>query len=301
MDRAALAFAAPPAILATLACFSHQITRLDILTHFTLLYMAACLAGLVFWLAGPKRKGAPAMLAILGVVCCFRLMAPELTASGRDNAALQAGERPLRLLQFNIYKDNDQPKAAVAWILKADPDVANLEDSAGPGHVIIDALAPHFPYKVGVGDTYIFSKFPIVYNHRLNGGSSVLARVLLPDGKTADIAAIHILWPLFARLQALQRKTLIADLAQTPKEDLIVAGDFNLTPWSAALKELDHGFGIERRTHGLPTWPARFAWMPPFMSIDQIFAGPHWQVISIERGPRLGSDHFPLLATLVRR
>lgn len=301
MDRAALAFVAPPAILAVLACFSQQLGGLDILTHFTLLYMIACLAGLVFWLAGPRRRGTAALLAIVGIASCLGMITPELAVSGRDRTTLQPGERPLRLLQFNIYKDNNQPKAAIAWILKSDPDVAALEDSAGPGQVIIDAVAPHFPYKVGVGDTYIFSKFPIVYNHRLNGGASVLASVLLPDGKTADIAAIHILWPLYARLQAWQRKTLVADLAGNPKDDLIIAGDFNLTPWSAALKGLDRGFGIERRTHGLPTWPARFAWMPPFMSIDQIFAGPHWQVVSIERGPRLGSDHFPLLATLVRR
>ncbi|MDB5438655.1 MAG: Endonuclease/exonuclease/phosphatase [Caulobacteraceae bacterium] len=301
MDRAALAFVAPAAVLAVLSCFGQQSARLDILSHFTLLYLAGCLAGLLFWLAGPRRRGGAAMLAITGLVCCLWAMAPELAASGRGRTTLQPGERPLRLLQFNIYKDNDQPEAAVAWILKTDPDVAALEDSAGPGGVIVEALEPHFPYKVGVGDTYIFSKFPIVYNHRLNGGTSVLAQVLLPDGKPADIAAVHILWPLFARLQAAQRKALVADLARTPRDDLIIAGDFNLTPWSAALKELDLGFGIERRTHGLPTWPARFAWMPPFISIDQIFAGPHWQVVSIQRGPRLGSDHFPLLTTLVRR
>ena len=38
--------------------------------------------------------------------------------------------------------------------------------------------------------------------------------------------------------------------------------------------------------------------MPPILPIDHIYAGSDWRMTGLRRGPRLGSDHFPLVATL---
>ena len=40
---------------------------------------------------------------------------------------------------------------------------------------------------------------------------------------------------------------------------------------------------------GLP-----FALLP----IDHVYAGPGWRTVRAERGPRLGSDHYPVIVTL---
>jgi endonuclease/exonuclease/phosphatase (EEP) superfamily protein YafD len=80
---------------------------------------------------------------------------------------------------------------------------------------------------------------------------------------------------------------------------LIVAGDFNLTPWSeyfrdalsaAGLQDAALGFGIAR------SWPAQFA--PVGMRIDHCLLSPHWRSVSADVGPALGSDHLPLVADL---
>ena len=90
------------------------------------------------------------------------------------------------------------------------------------------------------------------------------------------------------------------------RKSLIVAGDFNSTPWSFSLRRQDAQFGLERRTRALFTFPvqtySRYRAHAPFplFPIDQIYAGSDWKTVSVTRGPRLGSDHLPTIAVLTR-
>jgi endonuclease/exonuclease/phosphatase (EEP) superfamily protein YafD len=85
---------------------------------------------------------------------------------------------------------------------------------------------------------------------------------------------------------------------------MILAGDFNSTPWSFARREDDRRFGLIRRDRAMWSWPAEFVGPHgfqapfPFLPIDHIYAGPGWATVSVSRGPRLGSDHYPLIAVL---
>jgi endonuclease/exonuclease/phosphatase (EEP) superfamily protein YafD len=79
---------------------------------------------------------------------------------------------------------------------------------------------------------------------------------------------------------------------------LIVAGDFNLAPWSFGLRRLDNRLGLERRDRALFSWPA-YRSRIPFVPLDHVYAGAAWRTVSIERGPSLGSNHYPVVATLV--
>ena len=97
---------------------------------------------------------------------------------------------------------------------------------------------------------------------------------------------------------------MIAELLNRfPKERLILSGDFNSTPWSFSRRHEDAMIGLERRTRGLFSWPADrgpagmglpFALLP----IDHVYAGPGWRTVRVERGPLLGSDHYPVIVTL---
>jgi endonuclease/exonuclease/phosphatase (EEP) superfamily protein YafD len=93
-------------------------------------------------------------------------------------------------------------------------------------------------------------------------------------------------------------------LSGYPADRLILAGDFNLTPWSFTLRRIDRQWGLERRDQALFSWPARlgdrarWAWPIPALPLDHVYAGRAWRTISITRGPRLGSDHYPIIARL---
>ena len=98
---------------------------------------------------------------------------------------------------------------------------------------------------------------------------------------------------------------LLDVMEQTPLSQLaIVAGDFNLTPWSFALKGIDRRLGLERWDRALFSWPARMSphsplsWPTPFLPIDHLYAGRDWRVVSLSRGPLVGSDHYPIVARL---
>ncbi|MGH7012300.1 MAG: hypothetical protein ACREEX_15810, partial [Caulobacteraceae bacterium] len=38
----------------------------------------------------------------------------------------------------------------------------------------------------------------------------------------------------------------------------------------------------------------------PFLPIDQVYAGDSWKTVSVKLGPRLGSDHLPVVVVLTR-
>jgi endonuclease/exonuclease/phosphatase (EEP) superfamily protein YafD len=44
----------------------------------------------------------------------------------------------------------------------------------------------------------------------------------------------------------------------------------------------------------------RVSWLGlvPFLAIDHVYAGRDWATVKVERGPRVGSDHFPVVLTL---
>ena len=106
--------------------------------------------------------------------------------------------------------------------------------------------------------------------------------------------------------QQVQTALLASRLAAFDRRSLIVAGDFNSTPWSFSLRRQDALFALERRTRALFTFPvrtySRYRLHAPFplFPIDQIYAGSDWKTVSVTRGPRLGSDHLPTIAILTR-
>jgi endonuclease/exonuclease/phosphatase (EEP) superfamily protein YafD len=98
-----------------------------------------------------------------------------------------------------------------------------------------------------------------------------------------------------------------------PPQTTIVSGDLNSTPWSFALQGLERDMGLARVTHALPTFPAmayqgdgllgRAKEIPgvfAFAPIDHVFAGSAWKAVSVRRGPKTGSDHYPIIAVLAR-
>jgi len=124
------------------------------------------------------------------------------------------------------------------------------------------------------------------------------------DGFT--VVATHYTWPIPAGPQQAQSRRLSDFLNELDRSSLIVAGDFNSTPWSFALRRQDGRFALRRLTRGKFTWPtARFkSWglaSPlPFLPLDHVYVGKAWRATSVSLGPSLGSDHRPVVVMLER-
>src|SRR5205085_6340887 len=124
------------------------------------------------------------------------------------------------------------------------------------------------------------------------------------QGQAGDyvLAVAHMTWPIPDGRQDRDLAVLAKPL-RAMKADTILAGDFNATPWSFPLRRFERASGLHRRTHALPTFPAgqvtsrRLRTIGPVLPIDHVYSSGGWGLVSLERGPDLGSDHFPLVAT----
>ena len=94
--------------------------------------------------------------------------------------------------------------------------------------------------------------------------------------------------------------TSLIQFVLTRKLPLIVAGDFNMTPWTDQLKQFTRTTGLGRFNNFHFTWPMRWRKYPfvPLVAIDNVFASPAFAKIGAIGGPRLGSDHRPVIADI---
>jgi vancomycin resistance protein VanJ len=224
------------------------------------------------------------------------------------------GAPALKLLTFNVWDHNARPDATIAAILRADPDIVTIQEADGLGQSELTLLERAYPYRAtcSAGCSLIMlSKRPWAgaapYFAQADARDLAIWGVTTAaDGQPVQVLTTHYLWPIPPAPQAAQRAALAGVVGSLDRRGLIVAGDFNLAPWTAALQRQDAAFApLTRRTRGLFSWPAMIAPLhrpAPFaiLPIDQIYAGPVWRTVSIRPLPRAGSDHYGVLVTLAR-
>lgn len=308
-----LVLAALVAVAALAAQGGRFSDRLDVLTHFAPIWLAGGLAAALVWVTSGRMGRTTPALALVAVLSSLTLMIPELTATTGE-PAVAAGERTLKIVQFNLWGRNQDPVATSGWILATDPDIVVIEEGFDRSGGVARALANRYPHRTTCAEpapcsTMILSKrrptaegglSNAVSAARLSGAWATFGTA----GGPFTLVAAHYTWPLPAGPQQQQTLRLARVLDQFPKDRLIVSGDFNSTPWSFSLRRQDRLFGLERRTRALPTWPAgdfsrlRVIMPFPLLPIDQVYAGKGWRTVAVQRGPRLGSDHYPVVVTL---
>jgi endonuclease/exonuclease/phosphatase (EEP) superfamily protein YafD len=80
------------------------------------------------------------------------------------------------------------------------------------------------------------------------------------------------------------------------KGPVVVAGDFNMTPFSTRFGTLLQEARLRRAKGGLnTTWPTQLT--PMGFSLDHILVGKGIGSAVMRTGSRLGSDHLPVVGT----
>lgn len=274
-------------------------------------------ATLVLAFALLRRGGrAVAAIAAAGVAAPLWLMGPDLA-----RAALQPFEvRPgapaaLKIISANVRNGNPRHDAFLAMIYSEEPDVivaievyrawfGTLQRLSPDYRLVAGCLAPH------ECDVVILTRLKTLDPLDPDGSHQVDVRLALPaalGGGGLDVVGVHVPRSPAAVMQQALRD--IGGRARRLDDQAIVAGDFNATPWSGKLDDLDAIKRLERRTRAFGTWPTpshpRLAggalggpW--PVAAIDHLYVGRAWRLASLRRGPDIGSDHYPLIATFTR-
>lgn len=218
--------------------------------------------------------------------------------------------RPFTVLLANVGSDNLDHAAVISAVQQELPEVAVLLET---NQQWIDGLASlREAYRHGVtvprADSFgaaVFSRVPISSTVTESLGDrglpTVIAELDMGRGAVTLIAA-HAPPPVNAsaareRDAYLRQLTTVARSHRTP---MILCGDLNTTQWSPVFGDLVQGTGLRDASRGFglhPTWNAshpRLLQLP----LDHCLASADIGVRGVRRGPKLGSDHLPIIVDL---
>lgn len=274
----------------------------DLVTHFRVQYAAlfvlfACVLLLLrrFWIAVAAAVGFG-----VSVVPLF----PYIASEPLPAAVATTREQTFRLVAFNVWFRNPDMARVAQYIENSRADAVVLLELTPPQAEMLVPLLPTYPHyhidpsRMGAA---VFTKWPVLSAQSvpLSQGGAVAAQMMLDwRGTPVSLIGVHLNWPMGPRNSAFRNQELdsLVALSKAQRGPLLVAGDFNLTPWSeyfsdaleqSGLHDAALGFGLAR------SWPAHFA--PLGIRIDHCLLSRHWQAKTTAIGPALGSDHLPLV------
>lgn len=291
------------ATLAFAAQFGRVSLKWDLAAQFASLWLtgsALCLVAALVYRG--RMRWTLAAVSLIGLGLSASLIAPEFLRSTGPHAPATAGQ--LKIVQFNVWHDNPHPEVILDWLDRERPDIAVIEENSDTFRKALTARDRGWQVACLKCEVVILSRKPaLAAGHGPHDAPGPMTHATFADqGGAFEVVGVHNAWPT-DRDQPRQEARLAAYIADHPHARMIVTGDFNSSPWSFQRRRWDRAFGLPRRDRAVPSWPARnykhLKWLGlPFLPIDHVYAGPAWATVSVRRGPRLSSDHYPLVVTL---
>ncbi len=245
-------------------------------------------------------------------------LGPEVYAALRPTPETSGSQR-VKIVTFNVANRYVDPVRLRRFIAREQPDVLVVQEAWGRGAQAVRGLSdllPHSAHCMNVRrcNLAILSRFPVLTRKaqpQSPGGDimRVVTAELSLNGqrepfRTVTVVNTHLSWPVPHERQERQFRELVRLASAPGHERMILAGDFNSTPWSHAMQRFDGSVPLNRVTRALPSWPAPVSIagieVPyPLLPIDHVLVGNRISRESVRRGPYLGSDHYPIIAELV--
>ena len=226
----------------------------------------------------------------------------DLWLGGTASAA--PGGVPLRLVSANVLAHNRTPEKVLEFVRAADADLVLLVDVRGRDwREVLGQLRELYPHHAqqawrARARVVLFSRWPIVFEQVREAPRSsrpYLVAKLAVEGRTLDVVGVHPSSPSPSQPATPAVATMARPFAEVVKDTdaaVIVAGDFNTTPWSPHFEGSARRRGLRNAAAGkgyVPTWPTWF-W-PARIPIDHVLLKGPLTATAVRRGPAVGSDH----------
>lgn len=266
--------------------------------HYCVLFVA--LATALILLRRRRIAAAAVIGAVISAIPAFGyLTVPAQSATAHADS--------FRLVSLNVWFRNHDYTRIATFLNETHADAIVLQEATLPAARRLKALLPSYPYAHihdGLHGAVVFSKWPLIAarSRPLATHGSAAAHVQIAwRGSAVTVLGVHLHWPLGSRNAQWRNLELrdIASVAASTAGPLIVAGDFNITPWSAFFQDALARSGLNDCASGqglAPSWPSRVGWLG--IRIDHCLASQHWRTINFRTGPHVGSDHRPLIIEL---
>ncbi len=251
-------------------------------------YISAVLAGLgVFLLAYRLR-----LAAVVTVGAAAVAVAPILWAMGSAAAMPVAS---LSLYQKNMLFRMPSPPRLGDDILIHNPDFVTLQEVSGVNLAVFDTLGDAYPSRQfcpfeTIGGVAVASRWPVVPGTGFCAQHYGLAamQVSTPQGKVWAVS-IHLHWP-WPHNQTSQAARLLP-LLQALDGPMVIGGDFNMVPWSHLMGQFEQATNTRRIGRAHVSLIKFDGWLR--VPIDHVLVSGQGDT---QRLPRLGSDHYGILA-----
>jgi endonuclease/exonuclease/phosphatase (EEP) superfamily protein YafD len=278
---------------------------LDLFSHFRVQYFLG-LSVVAVVLIFRRRYKVPALFGVFAIANLGTIV-PLYFGSDPQPAGVS---RSYRSLLVNVNTDSGIPGKVAQTIEQLDPDFMALEEINDQWLSTLSVTLAAYPYSKTMPreDNFgiaIYSKYPLVQSEIRQVGEadvpSAIAELQLPDGLLTVIAT-HPLPPggrENARLRDDQLERL-PEIVKQARSPVLLLGDLNVTPWSSHFKRLLSRSGLRDSSQGrgvLGTWPTH---MPIFLiPIDHCLHTAGIHVTRRATGPKVGSDHYPVVVDFV--
>jgi endonuclease/exonuclease/phosphatase (EEP) superfamily protein YafD len=303
------------------AAFARWSWRLDLMTHFRLHYMLAGAVLFLLFLSQREFSGAAIGAAIAlwqGRVWYGNRPAFDRSADGEEPS--------VTFLAANLQWSNEERAGAIETLRAASADILVLAEPRRDWLPYIDALADSYPYRSNArwpvaSGPQILSRLPILRSrtfHPLVEGESIRPAGLssayhsmaarfsfeetvlaVSEGLSLTLLGIHAPSPASPSRSAMRNAYLerLASHCAGIEGPLLLAGDFNLTPFSPIFADFIRRTGLVNVGGGrFATWPT---WLGPLgIPIDHALLRGPLSLRHMTQGPRLGSDHWPLVFSI---
>jgi endonuclease/exonuclease/phosphatase family metal-dependent hydrolase len=231
--------------------------------------------------------------------------------------AANGGEK-LHVASINVYYRNTEHERVVQFLREQKPDVVVLVEITPAWRRGLDSLNSIYTHRYfsatpiqRVGPqvergVLMLSRWPIERADPIDFGDWAepgIAATLSVRGRPFHVIGVHPCWPIGAGISAERNREFakIASIARATQAPLVVLGDFNVTPFSPHFATLleDSGLRSAAGSRWVPTWPT---FLPlAGIQIDHALISPDLAVLDFKRGPRIGSDHWPIVIELSPR
>lgn len=310
VGRRLLVLAVIGGLLSLLGELSHLAFYFDLLTHFRVQYVFGLSLAV---LLATMMKRPRVMLLLLGclMVHLHEIAMPHLTARPLAEVVAQQGQPTVRVVTSNLLYRSQDAADYIDWLLQINPDIIVLQEYTGFWDNALSISLRDWPYRVrhplnnpfGIA---LYSRYPIEDSSLVSlserSRPTIQASLrLAAEQPPVTVFATHPMIPTTALLYDKRNEQLRALAGQVARQTgpVVVAGDFNTSPWSSAFKTLVREAGLHDTRHRvglLQTFPSE-KWLVR-IPIDFVLVNDAWQTVYAGVGPPTGSDHRSLWADI---
>jgi endonuclease/exonuclease/phosphatase (EEP) superfamily protein YafD len=237
----------------------------------------------------------------------FTFLAPKQAQRSKENDP----DNTLCLMISNIRMENRKSKKYLQIVREKNPDIILINE---PDHWWAEQLAEldkEYPYHVKkpIENTYgmiVYSKLEFVKANLQflvqEDIPSIHAVIKLRSGEEIELCCVHPTPPTIgSNTEKREAELLIVGKnVKKSKRASIVAGDLNDVGWSHTTKLFQRISGLIDPRVGRGFFNTYNVFVPFFRyPLDHVFYDPRFKLVHLERLPKFGSDHFPIMIKLL--